>query len=447
MKHSFLLFFTIVLLLNSCKKDDGNSAELDLQLSNQLSQISNGIGESAFVLPEANDFSKIPQDPLNPLTIEKVELGKLLFHETGIALAPMQEFAKGTFSCASCHFASAGFQAGRFQGIGDGGIGFGTNGEGRMKGALYEGDQLDVQPIRSPTVMNGAYQKNMLWNGQFGATGLNENTESEWTAGTPKERNFLGFEGLETQAIAGLGVHRLVMDSSLIHNTNYKDLFDVAFSNSPISERYTIENAGLAIAAYERTVLSNQAPFQEWLKGNKDAMNEMEKRGAILFFGEAGCASCHNSPALNSMEFHGVGLKDLVDCPEETFKTTPDNPQNLGRGGFTGNMDDNYKFKVPQLYNLKDSPFYGHGASIRSIKAMVEYFNNGISENSIVPNSQLATEFQPLNLTNEEVNQITAFLENALYDNNLKRYEPSSLPTGNCFPNNDPLSRNDLGCD
>ena len=78
---------------------------------------------------------------------------------------------------------------------------------------------------------------------------------------------------------------------------------------------------------------------------------------------------------------------------------------------------------------------------------MVEYFNNGIAENSNVPNGQLAEEFKPLNLTNEEVNQITAFLENALYDDNLKRYEPSSLPTGNCFPNNDPLSRNDLGCD
>ena len=169
------------------------------------------------MLPASDDFSKIPQDPLNPLTTEKVELGKLLFHETGIALAPMQEFAEGTFSCASCHFAGAGFQAGRFQGIGDGGIGFGINGEGRTKGALYQGDELDVQPIRSPTIMNGAYQKNMLWNGQFGATGLNEGTEAAWTTGTPKENNFLGFEGLETQAIAGLGVHRMVMDLSLIH--------------------------------------------------------------------------------------------------------------------------------------------------------------------------------------------------------------------------------------
>lgn len=441
-----LTLLLAISFLYSCQKDESPKV-LDEQLSTALTEISNGVGEEAFLLPNENDFANIPQDPLNPLTTEKVSLGKMLFHETGIALAPIQEFAKGTFSCASCHFAGAGFQAGRFQGIGDGGIGFGLNGEGRTKGALYEGDDLDVQPIRSPTVMNGAYQKNMLWNGQFGATGLNTGTESAWTVGTPKENNFLGFEGLETQAIAGLTVHRMVMDSTLIYGTSYKEMFDAAFPNSPVNERYTLQNAGLAIAAYERTVLSNQAPFQRWLQGEQEAMNETEKLGAILFFGEAGCANCHNSPALNSMEFHALGLNDLVDCPEETFKTTPDNPQNLGRGGFTGNASEYYKFKVPQLYNLADSPFYGHGASIRSIREMVEYFNNGVAENTNVPTIQLAQEFIPLNLTNEEITQITTFLETALYDDNLKRYEPESLPTGNCFPNNDPLSRNDLGCD
>ena len=447
MKH-YLLLLLCIFLIYSCSKDEPSvDTALDDELSQKLSQVSNGIGATAFILPSETDLTNIPQDPLNPLTVEKVSLGKMLFHETGIALAPMQEFSEGTFSCASCHFAGAGFQAGRFQGIGDGGIGFGINGEGRTKGALYEGSQLDVQPIRSPTVMNGAYQKNMLWNGQFGATGLNEGTEADWTVGTPKERNFLGFEGLETQAIAGLGVHRMVMDSALIFGTSYKAMFDEAFSASPVSERYNIVNAGLAIAAYERTVLSNQAPFQEWLRGDATALSDIQKKGAILFFGEAGCASCHNSPALNSMEFYAVGMNDLVDCPEETFKTAQDNPQNLGRGGFTGDAVDNYKFKVPQLYNMAESPFYGHGASLRSIKEVVEYFNLAIAENTDVPNNQLANEFVPLQLSNEEVNQVTAFLEEGLYDGNLKRYVPNSLPTGNCFPNNDPLSINDLGCD
>ena len=113
----YILFYFLLGSFAACKNDDIN-AELDERLSEVLNQVSNGMGESAFILPDSDDFSKIPQDPQNPLSIEKVELGKLLFHETGIALAPVQEFSKGTFSCASCHFSGAGFQAGRFQGGG-----------------------------------------------------------------------------------------------------------------------------------------------------------------------------------------------------------------------------------------------------------------------------------------------------------------------------------------
>lgn len=338
MKRVLLLFFGFSLLY-SCSKEE-TPTMLDEQLSTKLSKISNGLGEIAFILPNENDLNSIPQDPKNPLTPEKVALGKLLFHETGLALAPMQNFAVGTFSCASCHFAGAGFQAGTFQGIGDGGIGFGINGEGRIRNNLVPAENLDVQPIRSPTIMNGAYQKNMLWNGQFGATGLNIGTEDAWSVDTPKENNFLGFEGLETQAIAGLGVHRMVIDSDFINSTGYKELFDVTFPDSPAQDRYSIINAGLAIAAYERTVLSNQAPFQKWLNGDRQALTDEEKKGAILFFGKAECVSCHKTPALNSMEFHALGMKDLYECPEETFKTAFENPQNLGRGGFTGKSED-----------------------------------------------------------------------------------------------------------
>ena len=134
---------------------------------------SGGVGISHFILPKSNDFTKNLQDPKNPITTNKVALGNLLYHETGLAKNPMKEISKGTYSCASCHFASAGFQAGRFQGIADGGVGFGVNGEVLVKGSLYDGDELDLQPIQTPTAMNGAYQKVMLWNGQFGGTSVN----------------------------------------------------------------------------------------------------------------------------------------------------------------------------------------------------------------------------------------------------------------------------------
>lgn len=453
MKYYFLILFFPIVLITSCKKDgtestDGSTTELSLDLEDALIEASDGTGLSFFQQPNSNEFDKIPQDPNNLLTTEKVNLGKLLYHETGLAIDPMQELSEGTYSCASCHFASAGFQAGRFQGIGEGGVGFGMNGEGRQKGALYTPDLIDVQAIRTPTAMNGAYQKIMLWNGQFGATGMNIGTESNWTEGTPKETNNLGFEGLETQAIAGLGVHRMDIDSNFLNNYPvYKTYLDEAFPEVPEIERYTKKNMGLAIAAYERTLFANQSPFQEWLRGDEMAMSEMELKGALLFFGKANCSNCHTGPALNKMEFHAIGMNDLFECPEEVFKSDHNSIENKGRGGFTQNSDDNYKFKTPQLYNMSDSPFLGHGASFRSVRDVVVYKNEAIAENSTVPFSQLSDEFQPLNLTNQEINELTKFLETSLRDPNLKRYEPEVLPTGNCFPFNDPLAANELGCD
>ena len=214
-----------------------------------------------------------------------------------------------------------------------------------------------------------------------------------------------------------------------------------------LTERYSKINTGLAIAAYERTVLANEAPFQKWLKGDKNAMTEQEKNGALLFFTVAECYSCHNGPGLNSMEFHALGMDDLYNCPEETFKTDADNVENLGRGGFTGNEADNYKFKVPQLYNLSDSPFYGHGSSFRSIRAVIEYKNAAIRQNLSVPTNKLSNQFVPLNLSDSEINDLTVFIKFALHDPKLDRYVPESLPSGNCFPFNDPQSRIDLGCE
>lgn len=439
-----LLYFT------ACQSDngmsEGTSSELDLQLEQLFLDASGGVGKSAFILPDSDDFASIPQDPKNTITREKVMLGRMLFHETGLGLGAMQDIGKGTYSCASCHFAAAGFQAGRFQGIGEGGIGFGVNGEGRTRNNLYREDQLDVQPIRTPTAMNGAYQKNMLWNGQFGATGVNTNTEALWPSGTPIATNFLGYEGLEVQAIAGLGVHRLKIDKAFLDETGYTALFDLAFGGVSEEDRYTSEYAGQAIAAYERTVLSNEAPFQEYLKGDINALSEQEKRGAILFFDKAECNTCHTGPALNSMEFYALGMKGLDESNDVVFKSLPEDGAHLGRGSFTKNEKDNYKFKVPQLYNLSDSPFYGHGSSFRTIREVVEYKNTAQTENPRVPSEQLAGAFQPLNLSIDEVDDLTAFLTHSLRDPNLIRYQPDDLPTGNCTPVNDNLGKNDLGC-
>ncbi|MEM9916534.1 MAG: cytochrome c peroxidase [Bacteroidota bacterium] len=450
MKNYTHLFLFLCLLgtFTACKKDKdptGGSA-LDELLEDALTVAADGRGLDYFKLPDSDDYDEIPQDPKNPISKAKVDLGKLLYHETGLALAPKMDVGEATYSCASCHFASAGFQAGRVQGIGDGGVGFGVNGEGRVKATMYQGDSIDVQPIRTPTALNVAYQVNMLWNGQFGATGHNVGTEDRWKVGTPIENNFLGYEGVEIQAIAGLGVHRLVIDSDFLDENAYKPLFDAAFPSVPIPDRYDTERAALAIAAFERTLLANEAPFQKWLDGQKNAMTDAEKRGAVVFFEKANCNSCHSGPALNSMEFHALGMSDLFECPETIFKASAASGENKGRGGFTGVAADEYKFKVPQLYNIGDSPFYGHGSSFRTIKEVIEYKNQAVPQNPNVPSSQLANEFVPQNLSESDINDITAFLSNALRDPNLMRFQPSSLPSGLCTPLNDDMARAELGC-
>jgi len=132
----------------------------------------------------------------------------------------------------------------------------------------------------------------------------------------------------------------------------------------------------MAIAAYERTILSNQAPWQDWLRGNTSAMSDSEKRGAIAFFGKAECGSCHNGPALNSMSFHALGMEDLTGAD-----VVNGNDNDLGRGGFTQNPEETDKCKTPQLYNLKDSPFYGHGGNFNSVREVIEYKNNAVPQN------------------------------------------------------------------
>lgn len=440
---SFLVPFSLFL---SCSKDyKDNYVNLDIEGTELKDQINSVSSMGSLQLLRGNTLATIPQDPKNPITQEKIDLGKLLFHETGLALNPTQEEGMNTYSCASCHQSKAGFQSGIKQGIGEGGSGFGLFGEGRVMDANYEATTIDVQPIRSPTILNTAFQDVMLWNGQFGGTKTNAGTEAEWTEDTPKATNSLGFEGVETQAIAGLDVHRLKCDPEMVqNNATYKMLFDEAYPNIDVAERYTKLYAALAIAAYERSVVASEAPFQKWLHGEDNAMNTVEKKGALLFFGKAKCYTCHSGPGLNGMEFHALGMNDLSGTD---VHGTVDEGTKKGRGGFTKNPEDDYKFKTPTLYNLKDLNFLGHGGSLTSVRKVIEYKNNGVAENSEVPQNRLSEEFKPLGLTEKEVNQLTAFVENSLFDNDLDRFVPESLPTDLCFPNADAASKVDMGCD
>jgi len=144
---SGLLFFLI-----SCSNDFAPQESIDTELSDLL--IKHGGDLAFYTLPDSDDFSAIPQDPKNPLTKDKVALGKLLYHETALAVDSKFPSSMNTYSCASCHHAQAGFQANLPQGIGDGGIGFGFMGEMRRLDPLSTASDIDVQPIRTPTTLN-----------------------------------------------------------------------------------------------------------------------------------------------------------------------------------------------------------------------------------------------------------------------------------------------------
>ena len=241
-----------------------------------------------------------------------------------------------------------------------------------------------------------------------------------------------------------------IQSSRVTGDRQYGRLFRLAFPGQP--EPVNQLNAALAIAAFERTIIASGAPFQRWLWGEKAAMTETEKRGAILFFGKAGCVECHTGPALNSMTFHALGMNDLDRCHDPSrvdlrpFGGEVPDKHRMGRGGFTGDPNDDYTFKTPQLYNLLDSPFYGHGASFSSVEQVVAYKNAAIPENALLPAERLSPLFHPLNLTQAEIEDLVAFLEDGLYDRNLMRYVPRRLPSGNCTPVNDDPARIHLGC-
>ncbi|MBK7221157.1 MAG: c-type cytochrome [Saprospiraceae bacterium] len=443
---SRILFVSMLALVMGACNNEPKVIEEDDELTILIKKHSPTKSADWYIMPESTDFADIPnQDPTNKVTAAKVELGKMLFFETGIGINSLNPDLRETYSCSTCHIPEKSFTPGRFQGIADGGMGFGHLGEGRLKNPSYEGSEVDAQGARPLPTINLAYVRNTLWNGSFGANGMNTSFKDIFGVADPlTDINSKGIEGLEANNHRALIVHRQEIKKELLDYLGYTPMFDAAFPNIPTSERYTLQIAANAIAAYFRTIYTNQAPFQRWLKGDASALSEAQKRGATLFYGKAGCINCHNSPSFNGQRFAAIGVKDLDQNGYEVFKAA--DGRSKGRGGFTLRDEDLYKFKVPQLYNLKDISHYFHGSSKTNIKAVVQYFNHALPENERVEKGRIDPLFIPLGLTDQEVDDLTEFLTNGLYDPNLIRYKPSQVMSGNCFPNNDLTSQLDMGC-
>jgi cytochrome c peroxidase len=286
----------------------------------------------------------IPGD--NPGTFARVDLGRRLFSDPILS-------RDRTTSCATCHPPEKAYADGR---------------------PLAVGIRGQVQKRHAPTLLNAAYARRLFWDGR--ARSLEEQ------AGQPNV-NPTEMDLTEAEAVA-----RLASDP------DYPARFERAFGSPGVD----FERIRKAIAAFERTLLAGDAPFDRWWNGDATAMDEAAERGFRLFMGRARCSSCHpvrQSYALFTDEdFHNTGAGE-----GEGF----DDP---GLGARTGRAEDARKFRTPTLRNVALTAPYMHDGSQATLEDVVDFYDRGG-----VPNPGLDPDMRPLLLSRRDRADLVAFLK------------------------------------
>jgi cytochrome c peroxidase len=262
-------------------------------------------------------FEPLPDSALsdsNPLTPEKVTLGKALFYDKRLS-------KKGTISCNSCHMLS----------------GFGADAE-----ATSTGDGGAKGTRNSPTVLNAAFHTSQFWDGRA--------SDVEEQAGMPIMNPIE--MGIPSKAF---------LESRLKEIPDYQDRFAAAFPKD--KEPVTYYNLQLAIAAFERTLVT-PSRFDAYLKGRTKAITAEEKKGLREFMG-SGCITCHRGVGIGGAMFQKFGLQR--DYREFTGSRTDDQ----GRKALTGQGSDEDVFKVPGLRNSVGTAPYFHDGSVASLDSSV----------------------------------------------------------------------------
>lgn len=281
-------------------------------------------------------FAAEPVDPIEPVKIENpalVELGKMLFFEPRLSRS-------GFISCNSCHNLA-------------------TGGVDNLKTSI--GDYWQQGPINSPTVLNSYGQIAQFWDGRA-------KTLAEQAAGpiaNPME-------------MASTHEHAVKVISSI---PGYAEHFKAAFGD----EKVDITRITDAIAEFERTLVTPNDRFDQWLKGNKDAINAEELAGWQLFKA-SGCTICHNGAQLGGQSFQKMGAVR----PYETTNTAE------GVKAVSGRDQDRMTFKVPVLRNVELTYPYFHDGEAATLEEAVK----------IMGDVQLGKRY-----TDEETAKIVAFLK------------------------------------
>lgn len=254
----------------------------------------------------------IPFPKNNPITKEKAALGKLLFFDKRVSIS-------NTISCASCHNPKLGWSDGLRKAVGV------EKREGRRN---------------SPTIINSAYLNSFFADGR--ASSLEEQA--------------LG--PIETEVEMDMPIDKLV--KKLKNIKGYRELFAKAFGDEGITKDTILK----AIASFERTIISPEAPFDKWVKGDKDAISDEAKEGFEIFIDKGRCASCHDGFNFTNESFNNVGLGDKNDLGVYEISK---NKSKIWYGAF----------KTPTLRDVEKSSPYFHDGSVKTLDEAVSICGNG----------------------------------------------------------------------
>lgn len=221
---------------------------------------------------------------------------------------------------------------------------------------------------RTPTVLNLAWTPALFWDGRAGT--LEEQALGPIKA--PGEMN--------------LPVQKMVEKIDAI--SAYKPLFSKAYPHEPINEKTVAK----AIAAFERTLVSGKAPFDEWMAGDESAISDQAKRGFVLFNTKGNCVQCHSGWRLTDDSFHDIGVRAA----------------DRGRGSLIKHIPVmQFAFKTPTLRNVDHRAPYMHNGTEKTLDDVIELYNIG----GRTKRPSLSSLMKPLNLTAQEKRELVAFLK------------------------------------
>jgi cytochrome c peroxidase len=170
---------------------------------------------------------------------------------------------------------------------------------------------------------------------------------------------------------------------------SYRKRFMEVFGEGP-----TLDNVAKAIAAYERTIVTRETPFDRYLRGDKRALTPQQKRGLILFVSRAACSRCHNGPNLSNDKFHNLGVPPAGPLKED-----------VGRYSVTGTESERRAFKTSALRNVALTPPYMHNGVFSTLEEVVEFYNTGGGDDA-----NKDPEIFELHLTDEEQRDLVVFM-------------------------------------